>query len=356
MTHLTYVFVHGLSGWGSYDERYKRFPYWGTWSGDLMEYLRNQGYECYAASVSPSGSAWDRACELYAQISGTRTDYGLAHSREYRHDRLGTDYTGRPLIPSWTADTRLVLIGHSFGGPTIRLFAHLLANGDPEEKNSPDVSPFFTGGMGKRIHSIVTLASPINGTTAYDLAEDESFDPSALKVSPYRRVLNKLMKKGSGITMDGRDERDYASYDMHVDNALRMNEIIRIPEYVYRYSVPFCITKRMPDGTCRPKRYIEALFAQKAGEMGIYTGVSKGGFVFDEHWQDNDGLVNTISEKAPLNEPSVLLDPAHIRPGIWNVFPTIQEDHVWPQGGLMHRHDVHEFYTRLLEIVSSVCE
>jgi len=34
----------------------------------------------YAASVAPNGSAWDRACELYAQLSGTRVDYGKAHT------------------------------------------------------------------------------------------------------------------------------------------------------------------------------------------------------------------------------------------------------------------------------------
>ena len=31
-----YIFVHGLSGWGSYDERYRRMPYWGMRGGDLM--------------------------------------------------------------------------------------------------------------------------------------------------------------------------------------------------------------------------------------------------------------------------------------------------------------------------------
>ena len=53
-----YIFVHGLSGWGSYDKAYKRMPYWGMFGGDLMEYLRGQGFSCYAASVSPEGSAF----------------------------------------------------------------------------------------------------------------------------------------------------------------------------------------------------------------------------------------------------------------------------------------------------------
>ena len=62
---LEYIFVHGLSGWGSYDKRYQRMPYWGMSGGDLMEYLRSEGFSCYAASVAPEGSAWDRACELW---------------------------------------------------------------------------------------------------------------------------------------------------------------------------------------------------------------------------------------------------------------------------------------------------
>ncbi len=36
MTRLKYIFVHGLSGWGSYDEKYQKTPYWGMHSGDHM--------------------------------------------------------------------------------------------------------------------------------------------------------------------------------------------------------------------------------------------------------------------------------------------------------------------------------
>lgn len=101
MSELQFVFVHGLSGWGSYDDNYRKMPYWGMRGGDLMVYLRSQGYICYAASVAPAGSAWDRACELYAQLAGTRTDYGKAHSTAFRHERFGRDFTGRPLLPEW---------------------------------------------------------------------------------------------------------------------------------------------------------------------------------------------------------------------------------------------------------------
>lgn len=67
-----FVFVHGLGGWGQYDSVNEITPYWGGGAGmtisdgDIIGLMRDNGYEAYATSVSPVGSAWDRACELYA--------------------------------------------------------------------------------------------------------------------------------------------------------------------------------------------------------------------------------------------------------------------------------------------------
>lgn len=66
-TEYANVFVHGLAGWGSYTWYNDFLPYWGMFGGDLMQYLNARGFECYSAAVDPTGSAWDRACELYAQ-------------------------------------------------------------------------------------------------------------------------------------------------------------------------------------------------------------------------------------------------------------------------------------------------
>ena len=52
MGELKFVFVHWLSGWGSYDKTYSRMPYWGMRTGDLISYLREKGFDCHAASVS----------------------------------------------------------------------------------------------------------------------------------------------------------------------------------------------------------------------------------------------------------------------------------------------------------------
>lgn len=67
--------------------------------------------------------------------------------------------------------SRFSLIGHSFGGATIRLFSEILKDGSEEERaatEDSDLSPFFKGGNGDNLVAVVTLAAPTNGTTAYE--------------------------------------------------------------------------------------------------------------------------------------------------------------------------------------------
>ena len=147
MSELQYIFVHGLSGWGRYDAQYSRMPYWGMCNGDLIKHLNANGYHAYAASVAPRGSAWDRACELYAQLMGTRVDYGEAHSKAHGHERYGRKYS-EPLCQGF-GKRKIHLIGHSHGGQVIRLLTHLLTNGSEDEINATDpadISPLFKGG------------------------------------------------------------------------------------------------------------------------------------------------------------------------------------------------------------------
>ncbi len=356
MTDLKFIFVHGLSGWGSYDKNYARMPYWGMRGGDLMPFLRAHGFEAYAASVAPAGSAWDRACELYAQIAGKAADYGANHSAVCRHERFGQDFSSAPLIPEWNKDVRLVLLGHSFGGTTVRLFAELLAHGNADERNStpPDeLSGFFTGGKEECISAVVTLASPINGTTAYDLFEDEKFDPDEVDVPFWSKGLAAMMSMGTKVKKDGRADMDYADYDMHVDNDLKLNERISTLPSVRYFSVPCSSTIKADDGTYVPDRSkTDPMFVMRASQLGRYAGKTKGGFVIDERWRENDGLVNTFSARAPLGAPQRNLDRDDIRPGIWNVFPVYAGDHMALQGGLLRKNDIRDFYLDLLGLIS----
>ena len=39
MSDLQFIFCHGLSGWGEYDRQYKKNPYWGMKTGDILTKL-----------------------------------------------------------------------------------------------------------------------------------------------------------------------------------------------------------------------------------------------------------------------------------------------------------------------------
>ena len=54
MSKKVYIFVHGLSGWGSYDETYRRMPYWGMRGDDLISFLRRQHPACDPAGTLPT--------------------------------------------------------------------------------------------------------------------------------------------------------------------------------------------------------------------------------------------------------------------------------------------------------------
>ncbi len=354
---IQYIFVHGLSGWGSYDKVNRYFPYWGMRNGDLMRYLGRQGYACYAASVAPEGSAWDRACELYAQLAGTVVDYGKAHSTRCGHARYGRDFSAEPLIPDWQSGKKIVLLGHSFGGATIRLFSEILANGDAEEQQATDaveLSAFFRGGQGDRLHAVVTLAAPTNGTTAYDLYEDPAFDVKAIRISRRDEFWGNYFSQRKIATPDGRILEDYAAFDMHIDNALAMNRRISTLPHVYYFAVPCAATQASGSGQSPIRKIMEPMFCRTSIRMGQYTGSTTGGVPIDASWQENDGLVNTISAKAPLNAPCTAYNPEAVRPGIWQVMPTFRGDHMALQGGMMRKCRIRPFYHELLQMLDGL--
>ncbi len=357
-TEMKYVFVHGLSGWGSYDTIDEFFPYWGLSGGSIIRYLNNRGYECYAASVDPTGSAWDRTCELYAQLTGTRVDYGEAHSLAAGHDRFGEDFSGKALMKDF-GSSKIALIGHSFGGATIRLFSEILKNGSEEERSvteTTDLSPFFRGGNGSNIMAVVTLAAPTNGTTAYDLYEDDTFDRSAVAIPEEYENKSGALSKRTKPDPDGRASWDYASFDMHIDNALELNERITTFDDIYYLAYPFSSTDQSPDGDVSPDPSItEDMFMKSAIYMSRYTGITKGGYRIDESWQPNDGLVNTVSAGAPIGAPQESYsDGTDLEPGIWYVMPVFHGDHMSVQGGLTRRVSIKPFYLELAKILQKI--
>ena len=186
------VFVHGLLGWGAQDALYRAVPYWGLAAGDVLGYLNRCGYDCRAASVGIISSAWDRACELYAALTGGRADYGIAHAQRFGHARFGTAYPA-PLVPGWGADKPVDLVGHSFGGATARLLMQLLAHGCSEEVQAAEAagetpSPLFTGGRTGWVHALVAIAAPHDGSTFLDVQPDAANALSTLFLGAARAL------------------------------------------------------------------------------------------------------------------------------------------------------------------------
>ena len=368
-TRYPTVYVHGLMGWGEHDQIYSAVPYWGL-STDLMPYMTSKGYESYAASVGPLSSAWDRACELYAQLTGTTVDYGAAHAAEYGHARYGATYD-KPLFEGWSADKKINLVGHSFGGATIRLFLDILADGSAEEQAAAkaagtEVSPFFQGGKADWVYSLTTLAAPHNGTTFLECcgdmtqfaAEASTTMAKLLGISDFKGVYDFQLEQFGFYRKDGETvlealdrvlHSDFLSHndnvfrDLTIDRALELNDDIEIQPNVYYFSYAGDKTRQSTlTGERTSAVDMTPLFVPFANQMcGYYDQTTAGGFRIDKSWAPNDGLVNTVSALYPTDSAGRCLTQSGktgyvqqdgysnvgYQPGVWNVMPVRHYDH-----------------------------
>lgn len=373
------VFVHGLAGWGESDDANKITPYWGITTGSLLKDIQKKGYTCIATSVGPMSSAWDRACELYAELTGGTVDYGLVHSKKFNHKRYGRNYE-KALLPKWDKDNKINLIGHSFGGATIRLLIELLENGNKEEQEGTpegNLSPLFKGGNKGLIHAVATLASPHNGTSCFEAVNNSDkfkeifmiaanfFGSTKLNKlydtqleqfrlgTPANEPINTCVSITKAIEFAKKD--DNAMFDLSIDGSQKLNDKLHISDDIYYYSFPACESQLNTKGNYIPETRMNPLFLYFSMCIGSYTGITDGGFVIDEKWKKNDGLVNTISSLAPFNEPSKNFNEFEKRQkGIWYVMPQIHSDHLQIVGG-MQGSDIKmlkKFYSNLAELLN----
>ena len=396
------VYVHGLMGWGARDQIYAVTPYWGLTS-DLMPYLTGKGYESYAASVGPLSSAWDRACELYAQLTGTTVDYGAAHAAEYGHARYGVTYD-KPLFEGWSADKKINLVGHSFGGATIRLFLDILADGSAQEQaaakaDGAEVSPFFQGGKADWVYSLTTLAAPHNGTTFLECcgdmtqfaAEVSTTMAKLLGISDFKGVYDFQLDQ-FGIRKDDNEtfaqaldrvlrsdflsHNDNAFLDLTIDKSLEINKGIEIQPNVYYFSYAGDQTStdpltgnHYPTVSAIPSNGMSALMMPGSINMGKYCDkYTAGGIYIDRSWLPNDGLVNTVSALYPTTTDKNTTEclkrdgtqgwinydgysDITFRPGIWYVMPVTRADHMQFVGGIANKSviETHLFYRNLMD-------
>ena len=141
-------------------------------------------------------------------------------------------------------------------------------------------------------------------------------------------------------------------YDMHVDHAAEMNRHLTTFDDVYYFSVPCNSTEETKDGIHRPiHRITDPFLVRRSIQIGCYSGTTKGG---TDSWHENDGLVNTISARAPFGQPQQELNRNSIRTGIWNICPVFRGDHMSINGGLTKKTDMKEFYLDLLTMIDAL--
>ncbi|MCL2531752.1 MAG: hypothetical protein FWE40_06315 [Oscillospiraceae bacterium] len=335
-----WIFVHGLNGHG--EDSGIPVPYWGGTAGDMLAELRTEGFTIHAPTVSPSGSARDRAAELFAQLTGTQVDYGHAHAYRHGIDRFGAIHYPA-MVPDWGEPDsnshvqRVNLIGHSFGGNTIRALAGLLRDGCPAERahaaaTGEEISPLFVGGKADWVHSITTIATPHNGVSLLVMLDVDPLLSTVAAALPQAQIDAAMRALGiniPGVTsfvdfLDASEDANNAFADLTLPGAQALNEITMPAPNTFYFS--FAV-----DGTDngRPVAADMALPSRLlAMQIGNFTYPAGG---ITAAWRANDGLVNTISATRPFNQQHVQVPsfgfPAPPLPGQWYVMPTVRGDH-----------------------------
>ena len=384
------IFVHGYNGWGSNEDIDELIPYWGATCGNLMDYLSGEGYECYSASVGPISSAWDRACELYAQLTGTRVDYGAVHSAKYNHKRYGRTYDA-PLFEGWgDQDTsgnikKVHLIGHSFGGTTIRMLAYLMTYGCEEETEGTEdgsVSPLFTGGKENYIESVTCICTPHNSASTYQFTQDLGiFEPLQVISALYCATAGRSLFNGNAVDFHleqfgltntpGKydadpylksvinfleNSDDSCQHDLTPEGMADINSKIKISENIYYYSYAFNTAKKSElTGIYWPEIGTNPIIAAISCYMGHHKEFTdpETGQVYDDSWRENDSLCNTISETYPFTEAHRDYDGTNVK-GVWNVMPVSKGDHGTAIGLLADKNVHQTFYINLAKMLTGI--
>ena len=336
-TDYPYIFVHGMGGWAPGNRFYDLSPYWGggLWINDtdLIKILNEKGIEAYAPAVGPLSSAWDRTCELYAQLMGTVVDYGEAHSKAHGHDRYGFSYEGKAIMGEpWNMKDKINLVGHSFGGETVRLFTSLMAFGCEEELavTGENTSELFKGGHDS-VHSCITLSSPHNGSQVANYLVDPQFTMLLLATAinaiggifGNNFLVFSFQLSQFGLTPAQDESRalpdfegiynfykynDNVGYDLTLRGARELNEKIKLAPDTYYYSYSTCTTKEGTFGIRYSDSSLNPIFYISSAMLALTTGATIDGIKIEGDWTLNDGIVPLASALYPDTDAATARD------------------------------------------------
>lgn len=376
------VFVHGFLGNGDEPLLHKVYRDFGVFSMDMPKEMNRRGFETFQPGVGPLNSIWDRCCILWAYLVGGTVDFGKVHSEKNHHARYGRTYPG--VLKDWGqegAHKKINLLGHSFGGPTVCLFATLLEAGSAEERaGTPEdeLSDLFKGGKGHLVHTVTTLSGANNGTSATDLlgVKGRHFAGYLLyglfmTFSETRgaRIFD-MMNEHFGLMKD-----PYTNKDYHFTNPWKRKEELKnlvcgddevfwqlsvernrqqVKDYVmvpgaYYFARRVRMTEDNGKGHQKPLKGITPAFRLTVPLMERYRNPALG---IDDSWAPSDGIVSVRGTEAPAGMPCRPYDPAAVpEPGIWYVAePTLGKDHQSYIGMAMEKDEYYTYFNDLLTL------
>ncbi|NIA18568.1 MAG: lipase [Simkaniaceae bacterium] len=345
------VLIHGYLGWGP--EEMGDYHYWGG-TQDLQGELEKEGYTVFNVSVGPVSSNWERAIETFYQLKGGQVDYGKSHAERWGviQKPYGKQYAG--LYPEWDAEHPVHIIGHSMGGQTARMLLYQLETIvylDSAE-TIPDSSFLLGESHNGWVASITSIATPHNGTTlsnivtrtlpflqnfiglaavvgtkfynfdleqwGFERHEDESW------ISYYERMRNN----------PAWDTKNISAWDLSINGAQELNTILQADPTVYYFSYTVSATHLdTATGYYVPNDGLNLLLKSKARILGKDVAYWSDGSTTDSTWFENDGVVNTISQRGPttgLNGPDPIAEfrpDEPLIPGQWYTIGPLKMDH-----------------------------
>ena len=288
-------------------------------------------------------------------------------------------------VEAISAEKKIHLIGHSFGGSLVRVFAYLMAFGSEEErKATPDgkLSGLFTGGKADWISSVTTLCAPHNGSQLINLSNEIKLMPIVKRITldwvstvgrtaiQSRLVDFRLEQFGANNTPGKQDLRDYlqvrrvlkkttdsVQIDLMKQGSEELNHWLRIVPSIYYFSYYFNCVSRV--GRADNYRATDADFPFLRDMANLVLRYYRRDMLTGRKSYDElagDGLVQIASAMHPNNEPFKDYDPENIEPGVWQVMPEQRGDHGTAIGLFAPKERTHAFYLQLLSVLCGIEE
>lgn len=388
------VFIHGAGGFEQ-GELGDLVNYWGVLH-DLLQVLRDHGYEVYELKVGPVSSIWDRSVEAFYDLKGGKIDYGAKHSDEFDH--LQTTRTLQGKYPEWgeiAADgtrNKVHIIGHSMGGQTARGLVSLLGMVDSEQGESR----LFNEDLSDWVASVTSISATHDGTTLVPIMKKllnevlkyvtEVDLPYDIFIQPLLAIVHTIIGENPiyDLMLDqfslrpqvnesiwsylGRtikspiswlNSEDFAIWDAQPQGAREVNEWAVADEEVFYFSYSTSATRKLPVplvNTHIPKLSMLPLLYPVGAMLGFW-GQDDGDVDINKDWYENDGVVNTISQNGPkLGSSDVIVEfnEEDLNPGIWNHMGKLDWDHGQVIGLNSDWNKVKEFYLNHAALLASL--